>query len=225
MLWAAKLTPESPYSAYPCCSRLPGRENMDRDHSRGILGRLSVAEAAEALDFTHSTLRKPVQRDQISWEKDENGKLWVCLGPSEARRGTSQDSSRDTLHPGERDAFIESLQDQIAFLRTELECKDVILMTMAAQRIPELEPASEPRESSKRATEDDGRGEEGCSGARTNGRPPGWSYRLLSGKSKGKVEREDEWLLRLPVPVVLVILWIAGAALMGLCVLVLYSYG
>ncbi len=197
---------------------------MDRDRSRDTLDHLSVAEAAEALDLTHSAVRrKPVQRDQISWEKDEDGKLWVYLDPSEARRGTSQDSSLDTLHPGERDSFIESLQDQIALLRTELECKEAILMTMAAQRIPELEPAQEPRESSEWATEDDGRREE-CLGARANSSLDG-SYWLLSGKSKGRVERAYEWaLLQLPVPVVLVALWIAGAALMGLCVLVLYSY-
>ena len=132
---------------------------MDRDRSPDTLDRLSVAEAAEALDLTHSAVRKPVQRDQISWEKDEDRKLWVYLDSSEARRRTSQDSPRDTLHPGERDAFIESLRDQIALLRTELGCKDAILMTMA-QRIPELELTSEVQELPESPSEDDARGKE-----------------------------------------------------------------
>ena len=177
--------------------------------------RLDVKMAAQELGISTDAVHKRVRRGSLEADKDAAGRVFVYLG---------NDLDDDYTPDRRRDAHIASLEDQVEFLRRELERKDTTIMTMA-QRIPELEPASEPRESSKRATEDDGRGEEGCSGARINGRPPGWSYRLLSGKSKGKVEREDEWLLRLPVPVVLVILWIAGAALMGLCVLVLYSYG
>jgi hypothetical protein len=43
------------------------------------------------------------------------------------------------------------MQDQIEFLRRELERKDAILLRMA-ERIPELEPASEPREAPETAT-------------------------------------------------------------------------
>ena len=45
-------------------------------------------------------------------------------------------------------------------------------------------------------------------------------------RTKKQVERAYEWFLELPVPVVLVVLWLAGAALMGLAaaVLLLYAY-
>ncbi|PLS82673.1 MAG: hypothetical protein CYG60_23930 [Actinobacteria bacterium] len=56
---------------------------------------------------------------------------------------------------------LDSLQDQIDFLRAELERKDAILLTMA-QRIPELEPAREaplePRESPMTASDNPGGG-------------------------------------------------------------------
>jgi len=39
---------------------------------------------------------------------------------------------------------------------------------------------------------------------------------------RGQIERAYQRFWELPVPVVLVILWLAGAALVGLCVLALY---
>lgn len=38
----------------------------------------------------------------------------------------------------------------------------------------------------------------------------------------GRIERAYERFLELPVTVVLVVLWLAGTALVGLCVLILY---
>ena len=39
---------------------------------------------------------------------------------------------------------------------------------------------------------------------------------------RNKAQRAYEWILELPVPVVLGIMWLMGAALTGLCVLALY---
>jgi uncharacterized coiled-coil protein SlyX len=52
-----------------------------------------------------------------------------------------QDDATKTV----QDAYIRSLEDQIAFLRRELERKDTILLNLT-ERIPELEAPSEPRE-------------------------------------------------------------------------------
>ena len=46
----------------------------------------------------------------------------------------------------------------------------------------------------------------------------------MNRKQKGWVERAYEWFLELPVPAVLVVLWLAGVALLGACVLLLYLY-
>ncbi len=44
-------------------------------------------------------------------------------------------------------------------------------------------------------------------------------------KPKVPTERAYEWFLELPVAIVLAILWFAGAVLVGLCALALYSFG
>jgi hypothetical protein len=46
----------------------------------------------------------------------------------------------------------------------------------------------------------------------------------MKDKGKGSIERLYEAFLELPVPVVLVILWLAGAMLLGLCAAALYSF-
>lgn len=53
---------------------------------------------------------------------------------------------------------ISDQQDQIEFLRRELERKDTILMSLV-QRVPELEAPREPREESVSASEEQGDGE------------------------------------------------------------------
>jgi len=61
--------------------------------------------------------------------------------------------------------LVEELRERVRFLEAELENrkeesrrKDTIIMTMA-QRIPELEPASEPRESPETTSEGKGSGD------------------------------------------------------------------
>jgi hypothetical protein len=39
---------------------------------------------------------------------------------------------------------------------------------------------------------------------------------------KGRIVRAYEWFLELPVTIVLVVLWLAGMGLVGLCALALY---
>lgn len=43
-------------------------------------------------------------------------------------------------------------------------------------------------------------------------------------KRQGRIARAYEWLLRLPVPIVLAALWLTGAALIGVGVLALYLF-
>jgi hypothetical protein len=153
------------------------------------LHRLPVAEAAELLGVTPSAVRKRVERGTLASDKEEDGRLFVYLDLTatdhDYRRTTSHDNPRpphDAPHETPRsgshdtsdgltgDAVIRELrnhmagmQNQIRFLREELERKDAILLTLA-QRLPELEPTKEeppePSGSSQTASEasDDGRG-------------------------------------------------------------------
>ena len=112
--------------------------------------RVTIREAAARLGVTEAAIRKRIQRGSLDKEMGEDGRVYVYL-----------DLSQDKSHPESQvdsGALVESLQDQIAFLRTQLDVRaeeiqrrDVIIsqLTQAnaalASRVPELE-AAESRE-------------------------------------------------------------------------------
>jgi uncharacterized coiled-coil protein SlyX len=110
------------------------------------LDRLTVAQAAEALSISQDAVRKRIARRTISHDRDESGRVYVYLSPSETVHKTDQDTVPDAATKTVQDTYIRSLEDQIAFLRRELERKDAILLNLT-ERIPELEAPSEARES------------------------------------------------------------------------------
>ena len=124
-----------------------GSESRDRP-----VDRLSVPEAAELLGVTQSAVRKRVQRGTVPWDKDSEGRIYVYVDLSEMSPETGWDKARDAATGQSRDELLEAYRDQIDFLRRELERKDTLLMSLM-QRVPELEPASEQRESSVPTTE------------------------------------------------------------------------
>jgi hypothetical protein len=107
------------------------------------MDRLTVAEAAVRLGVKEQAIRKRIQRDTLAHDKDEDGRVYVYLDPKDGATGTSIDTSIDTL--------LQSLQDQIAYLRQEAEDwkeearrKDTIIMSLT-QRLPELQaPVESP---------------------------------------------------------------------------------
>jgi hypothetical protein len=96
--------------------------------------RLDVRSAADALGISVDAVRMRARRGSLDSEH-EDGRLYVWVDVDETPDETDV-----------RDALIGELKDRIRYLEEESRRKDAILMTMA-QRIPELEPASEPRES------------------------------------------------------------------------------
>jgi hypothetical protein len=126
-----------------------GEDRTGRD-----LDRLTVAEAASALGISQDAVRKRIARRTISHDRDESGRVYVYLSPSETVHKTDQDAASKTV----QDAYIRSLEDQIAFLRRELERKDGILLNLT-ERIPQLEAPSEARESPQTVEEEPERAE------------------------------------------------------------------
>jgi len=58
----------------------------DGDSSRDRpVDRMTVPEAAEALGVTQSAIRKRVQRGSIHWDKDHEGRVYVCSGSVRSR--------------------------------------------------------------------------------------------------------------------------------------------
>jgi uncharacterized coiled-coil protein SlyX len=126
---------------------------VGEDHTGRDLDRLTVAEAAGALDISQDAVRKRIARDTIQHDRDESGRVFVYLSPSETVHKTDQDVTRDIASKTVQDRYIQSLEDQIAFLRRELERKDAILLNMT-ERIPELEAPPEARESPQTVEEE-----------------------------------------------------------------------
>jgi excisionase family DNA binding protein len=125
-----------------------GEERTGRD-----LDRLTVAEAASALGISQDAVRKRIARGTIKHDRDESGRVFVYLSPSETVHKTDQDTAQDAASKTVQDIYIRSLEDQIAFLRRELERKDTILLNLT-ERIPQLEATSEARESPETVEEE-----------------------------------------------------------------------
>ena len=133
-----------------------GEDRTDRPSPD--LDRLTVAQAADALGISQDAVRKRIARGTITHDRDESGRIYVYLAPSETVHKTDQDTSQDATSKTVQDAYIRSLEDQIAFLRRELERKDGILLNLT-ERIPQLEAPSEARESPQTVEEESARAE------------------------------------------------------------------
>ena len=130
------------------------RTGIDQDSTRQKSGNLAtVHEAANALGVSVDAIRKRIQRGTIPHERHEDGRVYVLLDKASAMQeesGTTASTVRDADQDESpvrygTEEFVESLQDQITFLRRELERKDAILLRMA-ERIPELDASQVPSE-------------------------------------------------------------------------------
>ncbi len=118
---------------------------------KGRTDRVTVAEAAVRLGVKEQAIRKRIQRGTLVHDKDGDGRVYVYLDTQDRATGTGTDAGMSTL--------VQSLQEQIAYLRQEAEDwkeeasrKDTIIMSLT-QRIPELEAPAKPREASDTAHE------------------------------------------------------------------------
>jgi excisionase family DNA binding protein len=118
-----------------------GEDRTDRPSPD--LDRLTVAQAADALNISQDAVRKRIARGTIPHDRDGSGRVYVYLSPSETVHKTDQDARVDEASKTVQDRYIRSLEDQIAFLRRELERKDAILLNLSS-KIPELEPPESP---------------------------------------------------------------------------------
>ena len=126
--------------------------------------RVTVYEAADALGVTVDAIRKRIQRGTIPHERHEDSRVYVLLDQATKLQDqnsyeTSTVQDNGPVRYGTHE-FVESLQDQIGFLRRELERKDAILLRMA-ERIPEIEApkaTSEPPDAPERASEGSDKG-------------------------------------------------------------------
>jgi hypothetical protein len=121
--------------------------------------RVDVKQAAQILNVTTDAVHKRVKRGTLDSVKDEEGRVYVYLD--------------DVQTPDLRDDLIDRLESEIDYLRDESRRKDTILLTMA-QRVPELEAASEPRESVATASDGESKGEEVPQDPQNSHKPSWW---------------------------------------------------
>lgn len=113
---------------------------MPPDSQRQGLDRVTVAEAARRLGLTPDAVRKRLTRGSLPHDRDQDGLIHVYIPRSASDQdaaNTEQESDQDSG----QDLYVRSLEDQIRFLRQELERKDAILLRLA-ERVPEIEAAA-----------------------------------------------------------------------------------
>ena len=143
------------------------------------MDKLTVPEAAPRLGLTRDAVYKRIQRNQIAWDKDPDGKVYVYVDEA----NTATDDYVDAVQT-EKDLLIEALRDEVEAWREESRRKDEIIarmnqtfanMTeaMRALTAATTEASSESRESPLRHSKDE-KGTEG----RDRGRKPFWAFWL-----------------------------------------------
>ena len=141
--------------------------NQRLGETRRLGQRHTVKEAADVLGITVDAVRGRIRRGTLDSVKLD-GVVYVLLDATNREQESdesateSADASRQTADESglvsNQSELVGDLRGQVDWLRREVERKDTIIMQMA-QRIPELEAASEPRESPETASKGTDRGE------------------------------------------------------------------
>jgi DNA-binding Lrp family transcriptional regulator len=107
--------------------------------------RVTTREAAEALGISVEAVRKRIERDQLEHERVDN-RVYVYLDEDQTESGPDVEGEG-------AGALVESLQDQVSYLREQLaeerraNDENRRLLLAALERIPQLEAPQEARES------------------------------------------------------------------------------
>ena len=155
--------------------------------TRRLGQRHTVKEAADVLGITVDAVRGRIRRRTLDSVKLD-GVVYVLLDATNREQESdesateSADASRQTADESglvtDQSELVGDLRGQVDWLRREVERKDTIIMQMA-QRIPELEAASEPRESPETASKSTDRGE--APPEQEPAQQRSWLYRFFFG--------------------------------------------
>src|SRR3954462_12057613 len=97
---------------------------MDANRTEGgrvTVRRVDVRGAAEALDISAEAVRKRIARNTLPHEKDDQGKVWVLLEDREDDDRTEAGHREDVREDASNRLLIFRLEDEISYLRSELD--------------------------------------------------------------------------------------------------------
>jgi len=124
--------------------------------------RLTVPEAARRLGVTPDAVRKRIKRDNIRWEKDDEGRVYVYLDEATTDADTLRDQSATERLFKEMQSQIEHLRDQLDKER-EANRENRRLLALQLEHMRALEPprdtSSDERESPETPFEKAAKGE------------------------------------------------------------------
>jgi hypothetical protein len=114
---------------------------------------ITVANASRILGVSKQAIRQRIYRNTISHRKDAEGTVFVRI--TEPNPGTNGDSyGEHTAYTEDANReLIDELRDRVGFLERQLDTEQAAsaelrrIVAGLVQRVPELEPAREPRES------------------------------------------------------------------------------
>jgi hypothetical protein len=139
--------------------------NDSSSTGRGTSQRYTVHDAALLLGLSIDAVRKRAERGSLRKEKARDGTVYILLDTDETATGraTGQESTTDETATSR---LVDSLQNQIEYLRQELEVRNEELrrkdhlLAAALERIPAIEEASpRPLDGHETPSEEQGRDE------------------------------------------------------------------
>jgi hypothetical protein len=136
--------------------------------------RVTVAEAAQLLGMSAEAVRMRVKRGSLKSAKIK-GTVYVLMDAEQTRPNIDQTggdsnmgSERTDEQTRDRTALVDVLRSDVEFLREELKRREEVhaeesrrkdtIIAQLTQRIPELEPPSEPQEAPVTPSEDAAKG-------------------------------------------------------------------
>ena len=114
---------------------------------------ITVANASRLLGVSKQAIRQRIYRNTISHRKDAEGTVFVRItGPNPDTNGESYGENTAYTEDANRE-LIDELRDRVGFLERQLDTEQAAsaelrrIVAGLVQRVPELEPPREPRES------------------------------------------------------------------------------
>ena len=114
---------------------------------------ITVANASRILGVSKQAIRQRIYRNTISHRKDAEGTVFVRItGPNPDTNGESYVEHTAYTEDANRE-LIDELRDRVGFLERQLDTEQAAsaelrrIVAGLVQRVPELEPPREPRES------------------------------------------------------------------------------